>query len=469
MTSVLIPHSSYEPYSLSGSDTLKTAIYLFHRQLQVVIAEGKVEEPVLTSVLSTLIHIDPLQVMDSGELGFLWITDILNSGYREYERYQMASKVVQLLGKHLFKRPIPFSHVLPAWIPSILGFLSLCEEFNTIITPSSPEFIALHILSTNRGSADFGPMILPLLTSTLLPTHPLRARSLALKTFFRFMTGWFSPQMENVASKHLDKLLRAVGDPFQFTDLPPQDGKPMGLVDYEPMMATAVLIEFASSDLWRNHLRRSNFTSCEEIVSTGKGKRTALGSIFDVARDFLPKFLCTTAKISTAIRCLEELQCLNMAEVVIMWAWTTGAVNLVDRDDWRLIGRETLQFYQTCGMRRLTALKQHITAWPEENRHKVFLTVRYWTSQCRSGSPTWPDPTTLRPWPKSMDCYLADLFIAQVCQLRRLYHLFGCDPTTWEEAVTVEEVDEGMGVSSGRSVTPDSFIGPVVDWACDYP
>jgi hypothetical protein len=33
--------------------------------------------------------------MESGELGFLWIADILNSGYQEDERYQMASEVVQ--------------------------------------------------------------------------------------------------------------------------------------------------------------------------------------------------------------------------------------------------------------------------------------------------------------------------------------------------------------------------------------
>jgi len=31
---------------------------------------------------------------------------------------------------------------------------------------------------------------------------------------------------------------------------------------------------------------------------------------------------------------LEELQCPNAAEVVIVWAWTIGVVNPVDRDGW---------------------------------------------------------------------------------------------------------------------------------------
>ena len=43
--------------------------------------------------------------------------------------------------------------------------------------------------------------------------------------------------------------------------------------------------------------------------------------------------------------------------------------------------------------------------------------------------------------------YLIDLRVSQVFQLR-LHHLFGYDPTTWEEAVAVKEVDE-VDVPSG--------------------
>ena len=57
------------------------------------------------------------------------------------------------------------------------------------------------------------------------------------------------------------------------------------------------------------------------------------------------------------------------------------------------------------------------------------------------------------------------------CRLRRLYHLFWRDPTTWEEVVAVEGVDEGagVGVSSGHYVVPGPFLGPAVDWTCDWP
>jgi len=53
------------------------------------------------------------------------------------------------------------------------------------------------------------------------------------------------------------KFFQAFGDPFQviLTDLPLQDRNPAGTADYELMTAAVVLIEFSSSDLWRNHPR----------------------------------------------------------------------------------------------------------------------------------------------------------------------------------------------------------------------
>jgi hypothetical protein len=53
------------------------------------------------------------------------------------------------------------------------------------------------------------------------------------------------------------------------------------------------------------------------------------------------ELLRTPAKIIAAIRRLEELQCLNTAEVVILWAWTAGVVNPADHDAWGLIERYT--------------------------------------------------------------------------------------------------------------------------------
>jgi len=64
------------------------------------------------------------------------------------------------------------------------------------------------------------------------------------------MSGWFSLRVENVLDQDLDKLLQAVGDPLQFTPhIPLQDGQPAFTSKYKPIMAAAVLIEFASSDL----------------------------------------------------------------------------------------------------------------------------------------------------------------------------------------------------------------------------
>jgi len=225
-------------------------IRLFHQRFQVLISEGKASPSIPDSVISALIHIDPLQTMGTGDLGFLWITEILNSGYEEYWRYEMASGVVELLRKHfrseITKYPLDMqpAWMQPAWMPPILGFLSLCEKFYATGLPLDSAPVAFRILSTSPGSADLCTTILPVLTSTLLPTHPLRARSLALKVFVRWRSGWFSSQMETVLHKDLNKFLQAISDPFQFaTGLPPQDGKPAVATYSEPTITAIVLIE----------------------------------------------------------------------------------------------------------------------------------------------------------------------------------------------------------------------------------
>ena len=444
-------------------------IRVFHRQFQAAIEGGTTDLHVLTSTLSSLDHLDLFRVMNSGNLGLMWITEILNSGYKEEERYHIASSVVQLLGKEVDSHPP--KHFPHNWISPLLDFLSLSEKFYAVGSPPYPGSTALRILLFSPGYAHFGPTILPFLASTLLPTHPLQSRRLALKLFHGFMSGWLSSEMNKVLNKNLDKLLRAVGDPFQSTPgLPLQDGKPEEAADDEPMMATVVLIELASSNLWQNHLSRSNFASCEKVVSTREGKRTALRCMLDTATRTWSQYLCTPTKITAAIRRLEELQCLNIAEVVILWAWTVGVPDTGDHNTWKLIGHNTLEFYQTHGTGRLPAtLKQHILDTDKwmEIKHIMFLLRHYRGPPCRVGSARSPVPIA-EELEEFKPGYLADLRVSQVCQLRRLYDLFGRNHSTWkeEEAVFVEEVDEERDVLVGRSaVMPTQFT----EWACDYP
>jgi len=189
-------------------------------------------------------------------------------------------------------------------------------------------------------------------------------------------------------------------------------------------------------------LRRSNFTSFEEIVSTRDGKRTALRYMLNMANKAL---LRTAANIATAIRRFEELQCSNTAEVVIMWAWTLGVVNPVDHDGWWLIGLDILRFYQIYGVERLTVLKRRIAD------KKMFLLEQHG----ESGVEIFFELPVLKPYPDFTYKYLVYAHLSQACWLRRLYQLFGYDPTTWEEAVVVEEVDERTESSSGQSSFSD--------------
>ena len=426
--------------------------------------EGNGDYYCLAHVLSSLVHLDPFRAMNSGELGFLWIKEILNSRYEERWREMMASEVVRILGRHFFRNgPASFIDVQPAWIPPLLGFLSLSEKLGDIKFSESSGFIALRILVASSLFLGFYPAILPVLTSSLLPTHPLQARHLASNLFLALISGWFSSIMESIPSEDLNKLVQAVDDPFHFPDLPLQDGKPVSPPHYDPTFATAVLIGFALSDLWRNHLRPSNFTTFEEVVSTRDGKSTALGYMLGMTTLF-PEFLWTGSRIAMAIRRLEELQCSNTAEVVIMWAWTVGIVDPVDHDGWRLIGDDTLRFYQTHGMERLDTLKRHIVDTTMDNNRFIHL-----LSESRGCS--WLRVENLPQLPLRelesvmLSKYCAYLYLSRPCQLRRLYRLFGHDSVTWEEAVKAVGVNKEMYLPPGRSV----MHIPSVDWACDYP
>jgi len=445
---------------LSGRGALQAAADLFCRQLQISIREGA-NSNALMSILSALSHIDPLEVANSGEYGFLWLADILNSGYPDNDRHAMANRIIQLLGKRVYPTN-PHQWDFPSsWIPPLLDFLSLCEKLR-----SADGFTALRILSSGRRYPAFGARILPVLTSILLPTNPLRSRMLALKIFHRFAAGWCPSQMEKLLRKDLNNFLQAVGDPFQFPDPSLQGERSVETADYNPMEAAVILIEFkfASSGSWRNHLRRSNFGSCEEALSTEKGKRTALSCMFATATNSWPKFLCTPAKVIAAVKRLEELQCLNTAETVLLWAWTANIMDVGDHGALELIERGTLDFYRTHGTWRLSALSRHVTNNTTETLHVNFLLTHYGGEPCRVGSVR--QPLSIEEAMKTQRRqHFEDLRVAQVCQLRRLYLLFGYDPVTWKDAVAVGELDRGTDWSSVRLVTPPQFT----DWTCDYP
>ena len=405
--------------------------------------------------------------MSDGDLGISLIADLLNSGYPEDYRYRTASEVVQRLGKWFDSARLPI--VRRSWIPALFDFLSLCEKFYTTESPPHPGFIALRILSAGPRYDVFSDSAIPVLTSTLLPTHPLRSRRLALKVFDLFAGRWLFMQMGDFRSEDLCGLLQAVGDLFQFLDPPLQDGEPAVMVGYDPLMAVLLLIEFASSDVWHNHLRRSNFTSCEEIMSTREGKKAALERMFEVTTGSRSALLRTPQNMIAAIERLEEIQCFNTAEVMILWAWTTGVVNPVDREGWRLIGNMTLWFYRAQRRGRLTSLSQHITDTTMVATHLKFLVRRYGPNPCRVRPPPLPVPPPVGHI----------LCISRACQLGRLYYLFGYDPATWRETAAAEEVEvevgveagggveigRGVDVSSGSPVIPGQFT----EWVCDYP
>ena len=428
------------------------AIDLLHRHLRTAIREGAGDMHMFRSIFSALDCFDPFQLVTIRESCFMWITDILNSPYKAEEQYWMAGKVVELAWSQ-----IKLCDVKTAWIPPLLGFLQLSENFYSTEHQSAPGTLALRILSASSGYKGSGPATLPILTSMLLPTHPLSSRRIALKVLCQFISGWL-PEMGGVSSNDRAKLLQAVSDPFQSVpEIPLQDEEPFANV-YEPMKVAIVLIDFASLDLWRDHLHRSNFATCEEVTATVGGKKSASYYMRLVGDWTWPEFLCSPAKIIAAIERLEELQCPNTAEVVYIWAWTSGVVDAVDHEAWRLIGRKTLAFYQTHGMGRLKTLSRHIM-------DAVTFRVRHRSHRCRVEGVRLPVRIAEGVRTLDFEGYPTDLPLTQACRLRRLYQLFGCDPTTWEEVVAVERAGEGVDVSLGRSPNLVHFT----NFGCDYP
>ena len=437
----------------------------FHRHLQMAIRVG-VYESYIFFIFSALSHFDPPQVAVIRELWPLWMTDILGSRYQVLERCKVAGQVVNLVWEQIKHETSYYGgkSLDAASVPPLLGFLRLGEEIrwegDGLLTAG---VLALRILSCGTGSSNFCSTILPVLASTLRPTHPLQSRKTALRAFCRFGFGWLSSRTESLSSEDCAGLLRAVGDPFQSTpDTILLDKRHAFKDEYHPMNAAAILIKFAASDLWRDHLRRSNFVSCEEVISTSKGREYASAHLHDPP--FQPQsFLRTPTKIISAIERLEALQCPNIIEVILMSAWTIRGLDgpSIDFDGWRLVQQRAVSFYQTHGIGRLKALSRNIMADP----------ISYFYSRdprCRVEGVRLPVriATEERKW-GCMEDWEGDIRLAQVCQRRMLYQLFGCNPTTWEEMLAAgsDEAGEGVDVSVGQSGVPAQFM----DWSSDYP
>ena len=377
------------------------------------------------------------------------MTDILGSRFTMWEQYILASGVVELVQRQIKSEISPPTYSTAAWIPPLLGLLQLGEENRWGFSRAAGVF-AIQVFSCIE---DFSPTILPILTSTLRHTHPLQCRKTALRIFHQFHFGLLSSQMESISSEDRASLLQAVGDPFQ-------DTEEEHAIEhkYNPMSVAIILIEFASSDLWRNHLRHSNFVTCEEVTSTETGRQSVYE--YMLLRTELWPFLHTPMKIISAIERLEVLQCPNTLGAVFASVWGFAAFDRpsVDLDGWRVVRQKTLAFYKTHRIGQLKVLPLEIAANTVTNLY-------------HSGRPCRVEgvrlPIRIRQWWGLGEDWRGIARLAQVFQWMSFYQLFGCSPTEWDEmfADHSERVDEGVDVSVGRSRVPAQFV----DCACDYP
>jgi len=314
-------------------NVLQSSITLFSGQLRKSIDADK---RALTPVLSALKHLDPFLVMKTGELGFLWLTQILNSTHPENEHYPMAGQVIQSLEHHFHTEKPERLNVDPTWIPPLVRVLSLSgggSHIEDFWTPART--LISRILPIIPASPDFHTTILPLLNAALSPSHSLQLRCPALKLILRFTSQWlliedvpdeFGDLLRAVgdpfqpAPPPLEGLLHAIMDPFQPTPGPPLDNKQfIDTTRYDPTMVMATLIGFALSDRLRHHLHTQNFITCEEIVATQEGK-TKFKHALDTSYSTWPKPLLGPDSLARACLHLVTNLCPVTALVVEEWA-----------------------------------------------------------------------------------------------------------------------------------------------------
>ena len=466
---------AFSHWSTFNSRSLFTAIDVLRDRLAIVIMEGRVQPDVINESISTLSDLDLPQAANIQEACISWLRRILDSGYPEDTRYLMASTVVIYFEKQLSSPSATrLDRIYSAALRPLLDFFLLGERFHHTESPPYPTTIALRMLVIGTHWGYFNLAILPALTSALLPTHPLQLRRLALQLFQRPGFRWTSPQAEAFSSVERARLLEAIGDPFEcIPHLPPHNGQLLKVTtDYNPELSMALLIGFAGSDIWRDHLHPSNFTSSEEAASTEEGRGRVFQCMFEQILKTGTGPLYSATKFISALRCLEGMECWNTAEVVILWTWTHWFVDATDHDAWEVIGHETLKFYRARGKDRLGGLSRHIKDHLGEGiLLSGLLRTRDQNTSCRVVGVRKP-VRIHAGWRRLSWISREDMSkISLTCQLRRLYHLFGFGPTTWEEAIAAGKPDKETSGGSDLEGEGPSILSPVnfSDFACDYP
>ena len=279
-----LPFPPHQIYSLNGSDVLKVVAKFFDCRLRESIRTGgSVNQRALTSILSSLVYLNPLQVLDM-EAGVSWINSFLHSKYPMDEKCRMAGHVVRLIASHLdSKHLLNYQTDVHNLIPPFLRFLNLYNLFPNAHSPEHPRIVALHILSTHPIPLDFIRTLIPFLQWVLFPTNALQVHGPALRAFHQLLPRLLSPHARKIPVRDRHLLLKVVGDPLLLTQGPPSNHKlPSCTASRDLILVVIALMKLASSYLWRGHLAYSNFASYETLVSTAAGKRDALQYMSDV-------------------------------------------------------------------------------------------------------------------------------------------------------------------------------------------
>ena len=440
------------------SQALLTAFNLLHRRMIYIIGDDSPHRRLhdINPLLSILYLLDLSTVgMGSVSLAYItWMEGIICSDYHTDERYDSAKLVMRLLEKPEGLPILPPS--FNTYAPTLLRFLGLCEDRHRNEHPFAPtpefrmpsqpglEIFALQILRSGSREedtlSDLAPMFVSMLTRVLGPGDRLQSRALGLELFAGLWRCWPSlPPCEGITAEMCALLVHAIGDPLElsetqveaFASTNEQERRGDGIGRHNTL---GILLGFAISDAWRDHLRPPNFASCAGIITREGDRREVLNALARSAK-IVTGSAETRVKSAMVIKGLDRLKGMGnygAVQLMLLHIWSSNEYVSFDEESWKLLERETHEYFHTHGMEDLEGFAAHIREGGSSRTTVATNTFRFRGAdgvQRRVRTKDWGE----RSWVLGWGGRVSDFF--GMCRVKGLYQVVGWDPTRKEGVI----------------------------------
>ena len=438
-----------------SSETFFVAFDLFHKCVTRVIDDNRPHRSLdnINPFLSILYTLDlpDLGVQSISGAYVAMMESIIGSNHPIEARCHSAKLVMHLLDNPEIDRFFSFA----TYGRTLLRFLELCEDHYRSSPPfasvpelhipsgANPEIIAIQILRISTGEecdlTDLAPMLISVLTRILRPDDRLRARALGLGLFARLCRCRPSlPISDGITPQVCARLMDAIGDPLQQSETPVD---PLTLTNTLSLFErygdgidqynnVGILLGLTMSDVWRDHLRPSNFASCAEIMSRELARRQVLDTISRIAK-IVTDSTEGQDRSAMLVKALDRLKGLGnpgAVQFMLLHIWSSNGMYLFKEETWKWLKTETLELFYTHGTEYLDAFAMHI-----RNGFCPGATVTTTAFKFR-GADSAQCRVRVRDWGGMLETPGLEK-VQAMCIVRGLYQAVGWDPARKEAGV----------------------------------